>query len=156
MELKTIVFPVGGLYKKSKTYFSDLTWIFLKEKNGQLNKKDFLFCELEENIKISKESKNFYKKTAPNFFIWKRISSDFLSLGLVINLLLTYLFLLWKSNLRISNILIIGALKIYINKIKIRKFKKLRNIIFFQELNFYKEILIAFKLEKKKNYLYSN
>ena len=150
MELKTIVFPVGGLYKKSKTYFSDLTWIFLKEKNGQLNKKDFLFCELEENIKISKESKNFYKKTAPNFFIWKRISSDFLSLGLVINLLITYLFLLWKSNLRISNILIIGALKIYINKIKIRKFKKLRNIIFFQELNFYKEILIAFKLEKKR------
>ena len=43
MELKAIVFPVGGLYKKSKTYFSDLTWIFLKEKNGQLNKKDFYF-----------------------------------------------------------------------------------------------------------------
>ena len=67
-ELKTIVFPVGGLFKKSKTYFFDLTWIFLKEKKGQLNKKDFLFCELEENIKISKESKNFYKKIASNFF----------------------------------------------------------------------------------------
>lgn len=149
-ELKTIVFPVGGLFKKSKTYFSDLTWIFLKEKTGQLNKKDFLFCELEENINISKESKNFYKKIPSNFFIWKKISSDFYSLSLAINLLITYLFFFWKTDLRISNILIIGALKIYLNKIKIRKFEKLENIIFFQELNFYKEILIAFKLEKKK------
>ena len=72
----------------------------------------------------------------------------------MINLLITYLFLLWKSNLRISNILIIGALKIYINKIKIRKFKKLKKYNFFQELNFYKEILIAFKLEKKKLFVF--
>ena len=60
-ELKTIVFPVGGLFKKSKTYFFDLTWIFLNEKKGQLNKKDFLFCELEENIRIG-----FYKRFGRN------------------------------------------------------------------------------------------
>ena len=149
-KLKTIVFPVGGLFKKSKTYFFDLTWIFLKEKKGQLNKKDFLFCELDENTEISKESKNFYKKIAPNYFIWKKIGSEFFSLKLVINLLINYLFFFWKTDLRISNILIVGALKIYINKIRIKKFRKLESIIFFQELNFYKEILIAFKLEKKK------
>ena len=46
-KLKTIVFPIGGLYKKSQTYFFDLTWIFLEKKKKQLNVKDFLFCELE-------------------------------------------------------------------------------------------------------------
>ena len=149
-KLKTIVFPVGGLFKKSQTYFFDLTWIFTKKNKEKLNKNNFLFCELEANIKLSRKSQKFYKKIYPNFFIWRNISSNFLSISLIFNTLITYLSLFWKSDLRIANILILGALKIYIHKLKIRKFKNIENIIIFNELNFYKEILIAFKLEKKK------